>query len=89
MQACKECPFRVSARGELDWALVQQMQANAEALEGFPCHMRNPGNDILSCPSKERNANDCVGFHRMQVNVASMVTVHPDFVGCFDEMSGG
>ncbi|WP_454727966.1 MULTISPECIES: hypothetical protein [Cupriavidus] len=86
MQACSACPFRVSARGTIAYALVDQMPANAEAIGGFTCHMRHPDNDILSCRSREENANDCVGYQRMLANLPAPEDVHPDFVGCFDEL---
>jgi len=88
MSPCKDCPFWATSRGMIGWSLVQQMQASAESLGGFPCHMKNPGNDILTCVSAEANANDCVGYRWMLENLTSPDDVHPDIVGCFDELIG-
>jgi len=65
--------------------LVDQMAVNAEYLQGFPCHKRNPGKDILTCESPEPNANDCVGYRMMRVNGGAAADAHPEVVGSFDE----
>lgn len=88
MEPCKQCPFWATNRGTLDLHLVTQMEINAEYLSGFPCHMRHPGNDILSCPAPAQNANDCVGYQRMRTNMTSGLDVHPEVVGCLDELIG-
>lgn len=83
---CNECPFLVENRGKLCPIMVDQMEINAIDLAGFPCHKRNPGNDILTCSSPEKNADDCIGYSRMRMNQKSNITVHPEVVGCFDEL---
>ena len=66
--------------------LIDQMHSNAIDLKGFPCHKTNPGNDILTCATTEENANDCFGYKRMLENQENIDEVHPDVVGCFDEL---
>jgi len=85
---CKECPFKVENAGQLCHIMVDQMEDNAQYLKGFPCHMKNPNNDILTCESPAQNANDCSGFKRMRENQMAGydVTLHPDVVSSFDEL---
>ena len=86
MEPCKECPFWAEKRGKLDVHLVMQMEASAQSLGGFPCHMRHPRADILTCPGPQYSANDCVGYARMQANMNAERDPHPEVVGCFDEL---
>jgi len=83
---CSECPFLVHNAGEMDAILVDQMGANADFLGGFPCHTINPGNCILTCASPATNANDCVGYRMMRENLTEPLNIHPEVVGCFDEL---
>jgi hypothetical protein len=66
--------------------MIDQMNANAWDLGGFPCHKKNPNNCILTCASKEQNANDCVGFEMMRDNQNAVEVKHPEVVSSFDEL---
>lgn len=84
---CSECPFLIENRGTMCAILIDQMEDNARALKGFPCHKNSPKGCILTCASEADNANNCVGYKLMMENRKKVETPHPHVVSSFDELA--